>query len=127
MENDIVPLHPLSFHKVEHLCRRKVIENLFSGGKESFSAYPLRAVFMPSDDVSGAQVLVSVSKRYLKHAVQRNRVKRQVREAYRKNKAILPSEKGLYIAFLWLSKDLFPSQLVEEKVYNLLLRIQEHV
>lgn len=117
----------LSFPKAEHLCSRKVIETLFAGGHESFSAYPLRAVFMTSEDFLGAQILVSVSKRHFKHAVSRNRVKRQVREAYRKNKSILTSEKGVYIAFLWLSKEIFPSQIVEEKVQNLLLRIQEHV
>lgn len=116
-----------SFPKAEHLCRRKVIEALFAGGQESLSAYPLRAVFMPSDESSGTQVLISVSKRHFKHAVQRNRVKRQVREAFRKNKALLAPEKGVYIAFLWLSKEFFPSQVVEEKMQNLLSRIQEHV
>lgn len=126
MDNDS-PSPGLFFPKTEHLCSRKVIEALFAGGQASFSAYPLRAVFMPSDDFTGVQVLVSVSKRHFKRAVKRNRVKRQIREAFRKNKSILPSGKGVCIAFLWLSKELFPSQVVEEKMQNLLLRIQDHV
>jgi ribonuclease P protein component len=72
-----VGLHTL--RKDERLCSRKALEELFGGGHQSFSAYPVRAVFMPNG-LDGVRILVSVSKRYFKRAVKRNRIKRQLRE-----------------------------------------------
>ena len=77
--------------KEERICSKKLIEKLFKGGRsKSMVAYPLRVVYAQKADDEGenvpAQMLVSVSKRHFKHAVDRNRVKRQVREAYRKHK-----------------------------------------
>lgn len=118
--------HKLS--KSDRLCSRKAIEELFKGGHKSMSAYPIRAVFMPSGTAE-TRLLVSVPKRCLKHAVDRNRVKRQVREAYRLNKALLhlPEAMGLNIALLWTSNELFPTKAVTAKVCNLLQRIHESV
>ena len=68
--------------------------------------------------------MVSVSKRCFKHAVDRNRVKRQVREAYRKHKAIV-AEHEIAIAFIWLDNHLRSSEKVESSVIRLLQRIDE--
>ena len=114
-----------TFRKIERLCSKKVIDALFTGGNKSFSAFPLRVVYMERSE-PGAQVLISVSKRRFKHAVDRNRIKRQIREAYRLNKDILPAEKGLYLAFIWLSDELFTSKVVTNRVINLLNRIKEN-
>ena len=123
----------LSFRKSERLCSKRLIEALFAGGNKSMSAFPLRVVFMPvqeKDMAAPASILVSVSKRRFKKAVKRNRVKRQIREAYRKNKHILtvPLEaqgRKLALAFLWLSDRLYPSNEVEQCVRRLLVRISE--
>lgn len=90
------------------------------------AAYPIRVVYMPVE-TPGIRILVSVSKRHFKRAVLRNRVKRQIREAYRLNKSILEplQEKGMHIAFLWLSRELFPTKVVAAKIHNLLQRIYE--
>ena len=48
-------------YKSERLCSRKAIEDLFQGGHKSMSAYPIRAVFMPSR-TADTRVLVSVPK-----------------------------------------------------------------
>lgn len=128
--------------KAERLCSKKTIEALFEGGHKSMSAYPIRAVFMPiAEDAADAeslgtsssaghtQLLISVSKRRFKHAVDRNRVKRQLREAYRLNKHLLldklPEGTHLAIAFLWLSGEHFKSEVVHSKVRKLLMRIAE--
>lgn len=98
------------------------------------SAYPLRVVFMPvasTETPSPAIVLVSVSKRHFKLAVNRNRVKRQVREAYRRHKHLLNAalerqpECHLLLAFLWLSDRLYSSAEVDRHVKHLLTRISE--
>lgn len=118
-----------SFPKSEHLCSRKIITKLFAGGNSrSMSAFPLRMVYMPlpekEDGNTASQMLVSVPKRCFKRAVKRNRVKRQVREAYRKNKVIIDG-RCLAIAFIWLDNKLYPSSVVTERMVNLLQRVAE--
>ena len=67
---------------------------MFEGGvSKSFSIFPIRVVYMPVEQGEApASILISVSKRRFKRAVKRNRVKRQIREAYRKNKYLLVDE-----------------------------------
>ena len=118
-------LHTLP--KEERLCSRKVLEELFGGGHQSVSAFPIRAVYMPNE-VGVVRVMVSVSKRYFKRAVKRNRIKRQLREAYRLQKELLqPLTGGLDIAFLWTSDEQLPSERVFQKMQTLLQRIHESV
>lgn len=118
-------LHTLP--KEERLCSRKALEELFGGGHRSVSAFPIRAVYMPND-VGAVRIMVSVSKRYFKRAVRRNRIKRQLREAYRLQKELLqPLSGGLDIAFLWTSDELLPTEKVFQKMQNLLQRIHESV
>ena len=118
-------LHTLQ--KDERLCSRKALEELFGGGQKSVSAFPIRAVFMPNQ-VDEVRVMVSVSKRYFKRAVKRNRIKRQLREAYRLQKELLqPLSGGLDMAFLWTSDELLPTEKVFQKMQHILQRIHESV
>ena len=83
------------FPKREHLVLKRDIDALFTAGGHSLAAYPVRAIWRlaPSaGDGARVKVMVSVSKRKFKHAVSRNRAKRQLREAYRLNKSILSAE-----------------------------------
>lgn len=122
-----------TLHKAERLSRQKVIDSLFAGGATSFSVFPLRVVYQPSDALEAqAAILVSVSKRRFKRAVKRNRVKRQIREAYRLNKSLLlpalaAKERQLAIAFIYLSDKLLPSDLIEERMKSALCRIAENL
>ncbi len=77
-----------SYSKKEKLKSKKIIEQLFSEGK-SVTTYPLRLVFLKYefDDEIQFRTGVSVSKRNFKNAVDRNRIKRLLREAYRLNKS----------------------------------------
>ena len=101
---------PNTLRKSERLDKKKVIEKMFAGGSRSFSVFPLRVVYLPVEELEApVSILVSVSKRRFKRAVKRNRVKRQIREAYRMNKHGLlaghadgkkvPSGRGLYLSF----------------------------
>jgi ribonuclease P protein component len=124
-----------TFNKRERIVSRKLIEQLFSKGSSfSVSVFPLRIVVMETarvaDDIP-VQVLVSVSKRHFKHAVDRNRVKRQVREAYRHHKQILTEkvqqEQTLAIAFIWLADELHESATVEKSVKRLLGKVADRL
>ena len=122
-----------TFRKQERIISTRLIEMLFGkGDSQSLSAYPLRAVFLQTarhEDSAPVQILISVPKKRFKHAVDRNRVKRQIREAYRQHKQILDGtiaeEKQLLIAFIWLSDRHYPSSEIEKKVVSLLQRIDK--
>jgi ribonuclease P protein component len=79
-----------TFKKKERLCHYNSIDKLFAEG-HSFFAYPLKFVWMVSETEtdSPAQLLISVPKRNFKRAVDRNLIKRQIREAYRHHKSTL--------------------------------------
>ena len=120
-----------TLHKVERLDKKKIIEKMFAGGSRSFSVFPLRVVYLPVEEMEAdASILISVSKRRFKRAVKRNRVKRQIREAYRVNKHellnILVERKcRLAIAFIYLSDQLVESSIIEDRMRIALVRITE--
>ncbi|MBR7022611.1 MAG: ribonuclease P protein component [Bacteroidales bacterium] len=77
--------------KYERICKENDIQVLFDKGA-GVSVYPYRVIFLFRKDESRpvtVRVLVSVSKKRFHHAFKRNRVKRLMREAWRKNKARL--------------------------------------
>ena len=108
-----------TFNKRERIVSRKLIEQLFS----------METARM-ADDIP-VQVLVSVSKRHFKHAVDRNRVKRQVREAYRHHKQILTAKvqqtQTLAIAFIWLADKHHESATIEKCVKRLLGKVADRL
>ncbi len=121
--------------KRERMVSRKLIETLFGGGRsQSMVAFPLRVVYMLQERTANeppVQLLVSVPKKHFKHAVDRNRVKRQVREAFRLHKQTLhdalPPTSQLLLAFVWLSDSHSPSVTVERRVVGLMQRVAERV
>ncbi|WP_246073980.1 ribonuclease P protein component [Hymenobacter jeollabukensis] len=117
-----------TFSKEEHLCRKKLITELFGQGS-SFGVYPLRLVWLPLAEPSQTppQVLVSVSKRTFKRAVDRNYLKRLVREAYRLNKYRLMEHPGGHrvgqLAIIYTGKEKKPFAVVQNKLISGLARL----
>ena len=125
-----------TFRKAERLCSKKHIEALFAGDNRSLTAYPLRAVYTETENekivnCKSLSLLISVSKRHFKHAVDRNRAKRLIREAYRLNKGLLldhlPEDTQLDLAFIWMSDELCDYAIVEAKMKTILQRIAEKI
>lgn len=121
-----------TFKKSERLCSRLLMDRLFQGDNRSVSAYPVRAVFLPVEqsEQQGVSVLISVPKKRFHDAVDRNRVKRQLREAYRKHKHSLVKqmstrEQGLLIALVYVSPQIESTAYIEKRMVRLLAKIEE--
>ncbi|RAU81451.1 ribonuclease P protein component [Pontibacter arcticus] len=114
------PLH--TFPKEERLCSKRFISLLFTKGS-SFNVYPLRFIFFASEDVppGHTQVLISVSKRYFKRATDRNRLKRQMREAYRLNKHFFaqhPGQAPALLGILYIGKEKKSFHSIQKKLIS---------
>lgn len=122
-----MPRH--TFRKEERLHSKKLIAELMASGK-SFSFYPLRVVWL-KQEIAGkfsAQVFFSVPKKKIKTAVQRNRIKRRLREAYRKNKHFLYEQltkKSLLIALIYTSVEECSYKDIQSKLILALQRLSE--
>lgn len=122
-----------SFKKAEHLCLKNDIDRLFNAGSKAMTVWPLRAVWRLADEeaLPPVKVMVSVSKRKQRHAVDRNRAKRQMREAYRRNKTILTSKldenQRVHAAFIWLAEHPVNSADVERKMKVALKRMADDI
>lgn len=119
-----------TFCKAERLCNKTHFEALLASGF-SFIKYPYRIVVQssPTPGEFPARIAISVSKRKFKHAVERNRLKRLTREAFRLNKKAfyeqLNPEKTLDILFIYLDKQLTEYPKIEKSMQSAMLKIGE--
>ncbi len=111
MENGLkAEYHSQKFSHSERLKSRKKINALFkSGGQARF--FPFVLYYLPDDAGAASvhQLLISVPKKHFKRAVVRNKIKRLIREAYRRNKSILYNNmEGLpfLLGYVYLSKNI---------------------
>ncbi len=122
-----------TFTKAEKLCNKNLIGKLFTKGK-SFFHYPFKVVYFvvgATDSYSGnypVKVLFTASKRHFKKAVDRNRIKRLVREGYRKNKARLYDELNetdvkLVIGIIYTGRELPTYCETEKKIITIIHRL----
>lgn len=112
----------------ERLKGMKVIQRLFKEGK-SFSQFPLRVIYLETECRDAAlQAGFTVSTRHFKHAVDRNRIKRLMRESYRLQKnpladKLIKSQRQLAVFFIFTAAELPKYEEIFEKVGNALERI----
>ena len=90
----------LTFSKGERLCNYHQIQKLFQEGN-SLKKYPIKLLYLAVDSQEiNNQVLISVPKRKVRRAVHRNRIKRLIRESYRKQKSLLSSSYSLAFVYM---------------------------
>ncbi len=120
--------------KEQRLHKQKDIETLFEKGR-GFNFYPFRVVVYThkseNDKPSLLRFLVSVSKKRFHHAVKRNRVKRLVREAWRKNKSelLVKCERHKItfdVALVYTATVILSYEEIEKKIKQLSLRLNNN-
>lgn len=119
--------------KWQRLYGKKTIGSLFESGSFFFQ-FPFKIVYSFSPEaVQGANLrfLISVSVRNFKHATDRNKIKRQTREAWRKNKfslemQLFESKLHLNVALIFTSKIILTTSEVETKVTKIIERLKQH-
>lgn len=110
----------LSFGKDKKLKSQKAIEKIFSDGK-NFHRFPVRAVyFYEADFDQELKIGVSVPKKKFKKAVDRNLLKRRMREAFRLNQKNLKLKGKLSIMFIYSSHEILPYSAIEKSIIALL-------
>lgn len=119
-----------TFSKDERLHSRSLIEKV-AGEGSSFLVHPFKVIWLDTESLESkypAQVLMSVPKKKFPRAVDRNRIKRLMREAYRKNKHLLykaldEKNKKRAVMLIYIDKVLPEYKLIEEKIILILQRL----
>jgi len=127
-------MQKLTFKKGEKLKSQKIIDRIFNREGQSFANFPIRVIYLetPLNSDFPAQVTFSVPKRKFKKAVDRNRIKRLMREAYRLNKpkfydSLIAKEKQVAVLFLYVANEEVDYQFIESKMKQALKRLRRSV
>ncbi|HPE55469.1 MAG TPA: ribonuclease P protein component [Bacteroidales bacterium] len=119
-----------SFKKDQRLSSQKIIDQLFTKGQR-FLLFPFLIVWLPVElnANSPVQVLISVSKKKFKKAVDRNLAKRRIREAYRKNNGHLlefmdQKQNQLALGIIYTGVEILAYKEIEKKILLVLQRLQ---
>ena len=115
-----------TFPLKEHLKSKSVIDNLYANGA-SATAFPLRAVFLeqPATQEPIAAILINVAKRRFRHAVDRNLLKRRIREAYRTGKhefieTLENNGKKMAVAIMYIDNKPSSTEYIKRRMEKLL-------
>lgn len=117
-----------TFPRNQKLKSRKLLGKLFQDGK-SLNAFPLKLIYQTSSPAFGEMLLAGVgaSSRHFKKAVDRNRIKRLLRESYRLQKQLLqtglPKDSQWQLFFIYTGKELPDGKLLEAKMQFLLQKL----
>ena len=122
-----------TFKKTERLTNKKLFESIFEKG-QSISVFPFKLIWIetkPDADIP-VQLGISVPKKSFAKAVDRNIIKRRIRESYRKNKHALYEilkKKNLSIALMliYIAKEELPYTEIEKKMIVSLQKLQEKI
>ena len=121
-----------TFSKKERITGDKRIEILFTKGS-GFISYPLRIIYLRDEqkDDYECSVLISVPKKRIKKATDRNRIKRLIRESYRLNKSLLNNaelaESSLDIAFVYVKDTESNFSDIQKAMQKALKKITERI
>jgi ribonuclease P protein component len=113
------------FSKIERLTSKTIIQEIFDNGTV-FYIHPFKVFYM-LNEASQNRILITVPKRLHKKAVDRNLIKRRVRESYRVNKAIISINPHLDITLVYTSSEILDFKQINKKISDVLAKIKKSV
>lgn len=118
----------LTFGKNEKLKSKKAIESLFSEG-QSYVSHPIRIVYrIKEKEDYDIKVGVSVAKKRFKHAVDRNLLKRRIREAYRLNKSLVNcADFSVDALFIYTSSKIKKYEIIDQSMKEVLEKLNTKI
>jgi ribonuclease P protein component len=118
-----------TFNKKEKLTGERLVQEVFAS-KNRFLNYPLKInyITLSTDDTTNVRVLTGCPKRNFKKAVDRNRIKRLLREAYRLNCHPLKShmeitQQKMALAIVYIGEEMPNFDLIENKIKKTITRL----
>jgi ribonuclease P protein component len=116
-----------TFSKSERLCSKVLIDNVFEKGKVIVGpSFKLIWLCADKPEDQPVQIVITVPKRNFKKAVDRNKIKRRIREVYRRNKNVLYNViegKTVYLMLMYTGKSIIEYKDAEEKIIKMLQRL----
>ena len=127
-------INKLTFSKEERLCSKKLLTELFTNGS-SFLVYPYRITWMAAEpeQIMPAQVVIGVSKKKFKRSVDRNLIKRKIKEAYRLNKSkllysyLISGDKKILLSLNYISKEILEYSIIDTKLKTVFATLGKQV
>lgn len=121
-----MPEHLNTFAKEERLSGVTAINSLFENGKTRL-VYPVKIIYLKKDfsRENPARAAFTIGKKKFKKAVDRNLLKRRMREAYRLNKRQLAglNDKSLDVMFVYIAAEILPYQTIEKSIIHLIKKL----
>ncbi len=123
-----------TFKKEERLCNKKLIDELYHSGS-SFLCYPFKVTWLlvAHPEPNCTQVLFSVAKKRFKKAVERNLIKRRMRETYRLSKkqllydVIAAADKKIVFSVSYIGNEIVSYDTMEKKMQKMLIQLAGQV
>lgn len=129
-------METFTFKKEERLCSQKTIDAIFKQGKK-VKQFPFIATYLEVKESDSkwdfpVKIVVSVPKKRVKRAVKRNRLKRQIKEAYRLNKAgfyqnLTDNNQQMALFLVYIGQENENFNFIEKKLKELLIKIQDSI
>jgi len=115
------------YPKSNRILKKKEFEVLLNRGIK-IAAYPFLGVYAWTEGICGLQIAISVKKKIFKRAVKRNKIKRRIREIFRKNKHAFPSNiqtQNLKLLIVYISKKVESFEIFEKAFLELITILNE--
>ena len=113
------------FSKKERLCSKSDIQKLFENNQHLIHNKMKVFWIQKLSKKKSLKLLISVPKKAIPNAVDRNKLKRLIRESFRINKNIIGNKNELHLGLIYLSSEIPKFNVIEEKIKVILHRLND--